>query len=154
MNEKLEKAFLTFGYAGLSPWAPGTVGSAAAILPGLAILYFLSEQTLFLAAILLSAIAVKVIDRYEERVGTHDASLIVIDEVAGMWLALALSGGTLLQVVLSFFLFRWLDIWKPSVIGRIDRDVKGGLGVMGDDLLAGVFAGILSAGIYHLISGL
>ena len=47
--------------------------------------------------------------------------------------------------------FRLFDIWKPSFIGKIDRDVKGGLGVMGDDVLAGIAAGIATAGVYQLI---
>jgi phosphatidylglycerophosphatase A len=49
------------------------------------------------------------------------------------------------------FFFRLFDIYKPSVIGRIDRDVKGGLGVMGDDVVAGIFAGICTAGTWQLI---
>ena len=52
---------------------------------------------------------------------------------------------------LAFIFFRLFDIWKPSIIGKIDRDVKGGLGVMGDDVVAGFAAGIASAGVYQLL---
>ncbi len=52
-------------------------------------------------------------------------------------------GNTTLGIVLSFIFFRTFDIWKPSIIGKVDKNIKGGLGVMGDDLLAGFFAGIL-----------
>ena len=55
------------------------------------------------------------------------------------------------MAVLAFVFFRIFDIWKPSIIGKIDRDVKGGLGVMGDDVIAGIAAGIASAGVYQLI---
>lgn len=73
----------------------------------------------------------------------HDCSEIVIDELAGVWISVAMIGSHLFGIALSFVLFRLFDIWKPSVIGRIDREVKGGWGVMGDDLLAGFFAGLL-----------
>ena len=79
----------------------------------------------------------------------HDHGSIVIDEVAGVWLAISISGATAVQFALSVLFFRVFDIWKPSVIGRIDRNVKGGLGVMGDDMLAGLFAGLLSAICYE-----
>jgi len=55
----------------------------------------------------------------------------------------------LLHIILSFTLFRYFDIAKPSIIGRIDREVKGGLGVMGDDIIAGFAAGISSALIWQ-----
>jgi phosphatidylglycerophosphatase A len=51
----------------------------------------------------------------------------------------------LIAIVFSFLTFRLFDIWKPSTIGKIDRDAKGGLGVMGDDILAGIAGGLLSA---------
>jgi phosphatidylglycerophosphatase A len=99
--------------------------------------------------ILITVIAINEINKEEATSGIHDASEIVVDEVAGIWLAMSMSGATMTQIVLSFLFFRLFDIWKPSVIGRIDREVKGGLGVMGDDLLAGMFAGIASAGVYQ-----
>jgi phosphatidylglycerophosphatase A len=72
-----------------------------------------------------------------------------------MWIALSICGinssNTLIMAVLSFIFFRLFDIWKPSIIGKIDRDVKGGLGVMGDDVVAGFAAGIASAGVYQLL---
>ncbi|MEA2092063.1 MAG: phosphatidylglycerophosphatase A, partial [Campylobacterota bacterium] len=57
--------------------------------------------------------------------------------------------GFLVQSILSFVLFRYFDITKPSIIGRIDRDAKGGVGVMGDDIIAGFAAGILSSVIWQ-----
>lgn len=151
----LRKFFLTVGFSGLSPKAPGTVGSFVSLLIGLFLLQFLHVSTLFLLALLISVIAVKQIDIYEKEVGTHDSSEIVIDELAGMWIALSICGinssNFVIMAVLAFIFFRIFDVWKPSIIGRIDRDVKGGLGVMGDDIVAGIAAGIASAGVYQLI---
>lgn len=147
----MQKLFLTFFYTGLSPKAPGTVGTLAGALVAFVILLFLPSQTLFLASFLLFAVSIGVINRYEEQTGLHDDKSIVIDEVAGIWLALSISSFTLVQFVLSVAFFRLFDITKPSVIGRVDRGVKGGLGVMGDDMLAGFFAALLSAICHSLL---
>jgi len=149
------KFFLTVGFSGLSPKAPGTVGSFVSLLIGLFLLEFLHVSTLFLLALLITVIAIKQIDIYEKEVGAHDGKEIVIDELAGMWIALAICGinssNMLIMAPLAFTFFRLFDIWKPSIIGKIDRDVKGGLGVMGDDIVAGFAAGIATAGAYALI---
>ncbi len=151
----LRKFFLTVGFSGLSPKAPGTVGSFVSLIIGLFLLQFLHVSTLFLLSLLVTVIAIKQIDIYEKEVGTHDSSEIVIDELAGMWIALSICGinssNFVIMAVLAFVFFRIFDIWKPSIIGKIDRDVKGGLGVMGDDVIAGIAAGIASAGVYQLI---
>ena len=144
----MHKLFLTFFGFGLLPKAPGTWGSVAGAVAAYFVLYFFSSTTLLLASILLFLVSISVIDDFEKKANSHDESFIVIDEVAGVWLAIAISGATISQLVLSLVLFRVLDIKKPSIIGRIDRNVKGGLGVMGDDMVAGFFAGIISAMIY------
>ncbi len=148
----MRKLFLTFFYSGLLPKAPGTWGTIAGALAALPIIYYFPPTTLFLATMLLSLIAVNEINKEEAQSGIHDAGEIVIDEVAGIWLALSMSSGSWAQIIFSILYFRLFDIWKPSVIGRIDREVKGGLGVMGDDLLAGVFAAICSAGTYQILN--
>jgi len=155
--------FLTLGYSGLSPKAPGTVGTLVSLPFGVLILLYLDVTTLFLATMLISIIAIKVINKYEEESGIHDNQKIVIDELAGMWFALSvapaltitpenifhLENGFLVQVILSFILFRYFDITKPSIIGRIDREAQGGVGVMGDDIIAGFAAGISSAALWQ-----
>lgn len=155
--------FITLAYSGLSPKAPGTVGTLVSLPLGMLILIYLDAQTLFLATALISIIAIKSINKYELKTGIHDDKRIVIDELAGMWFALSiapaitigfneitvLENGFLIQSILSFALFRYFDIAKPSIIGRIDREVKGGLGVMGDDIIAGFAAGISSALIWQ-----
>ncbi|BAW36304.1 phosphatidylglycerophosphatase A [Helicobacter pylori] len=137
----LRACFLTLFFSGYSKKAPGTIGSLIALLLGLPILIF-SANTLFLAAVLIGLIAIAQIDKEEEESKIHDSSYIVIDELVGMWLAMAISGLSLAGVVLSFIFFRIYDITKPSLIGKIDKEVKGGLGVVADDALAGVLAGL------------
>jgi len=150
----LQKLFLTFGGSGLSPKAPGTIGTLASLPVGLAILYYLGINTLFLVTLSITVIGIFEINKYEKATGMHDQQHIVIDEAAGMWLALMIAHSSaltmtypyaeLLAIILSFATFRLFDIWKPSTIGWIDRELKGGLGVMLDDVLAGVAGGLLS----------
>jgi len=143
------REFFLYGLnSGLLPKAPGTWGSIVGGIIGYIILMFLPQSTLFLLAIFVSVIAVKEINKYEEKTGIHDDKRIVIDEIAGMWIAMSLAGGSIIATIFSFIYFRILDIKKPSIIGKIDKNVKGGWGVMGDDLVAGIFAGILAAGSY------
>lgn len=120
------------------------------MLLGLPILIF-SANTLFLGAIFIGLIAIAQIDKEEEESKRHDSSYIVIDELVGMWLAMAISGLSLAGVVLSFIFFRIYDITKPSLIGRIDKEVKGGLGVVADDALAGVLAGLSALLVIHIL---
>ncbi|WP_154547987.1 phosphatidylglycerophosphatase A [Helicobacter pylori] len=142
MNKfNLRACFLTLFFSGYSKKAPGTIGSFVALLLGLPILIF-SANTLFLAAVLIGLIAITQIDKEEEESKIHDSSYIVIDELVGMWLAMAISGLSLAGVILSFIFFRIYDITKPSLISKIDKEVKGGLGVVADDALAGVLAGL------------
>ncbi|MCQ2928681.1 phosphatidylglycerophosphatase A [Helicobacter pylori] len=137
----LRACFLTLFFSGYSKKAPGTIGSLVALLLGLPVLIF-SANTLFLGAVFIGLIAIAQIDKEEEETKIHDSSYIVIDELVGMWLAMAISGLSLAGVVLSFIFFRIYDITKPSLIGKIDKEVKGGLGVVADDALAGVLAGL------------
>lgn len=157
--------FLTLFYSGHSPKAPGTVGTLVSLPLGVAVLIFLGPQTLFLLTLLITLVAIKSIDRYEAKSGIHDNQKIVIDELAGMWFALSIAPGIMftlgdlfvwgngiaVQIVMSFLFFRIYDIKKPSIIGRIDRNVKGGWGVMGDDIIAGFTAGVSSALVWEAI---
>ncbi|WP_187939905.1 phosphatidylglycerophosphatase A [Helicobacter pylori] len=146
----LRACFLTLFFSGYSKKAPGTIGSLVALLLGLPILIF-SANTLFLGAIFVGLIAITQIDKEEEETKRHDSSYIVIDELVGMWLAMAISGLSLAGVILSFIFFRIYDITKPSLIGKIDKEVKGGLGVVADDALAGVLAGLSALLVIHIL---
>lgn len=151
----MQKLFVTFFYSGLLRPAPGTWGSLAGAIVGVGIYYYIGLETLFMASILLFLASISIIDSYEAKSGTHDDSSIVIDEVAGVWLAISIALSSWEQlgvdkfgwisVVLAFIFFRILDITKPSIIGRLDRNLKGGLGVMSDDMVAGLFAGLIAA---------
>ncbi|GAA7661083.1 phosphatidylglycerophosphatase A [Helicobacter pylori] len=146
----LRACFLTLFFSGYSKKAPGTIGSLVALLLGLPVLIF-SANTLFLGAVLIGLIAIAQIDKEEEESKIHDSSYIVIDELVGMWLAMAISGLSLAGVVLSFIFFRIYDITKPSLIGKIDKEVKGGLGVVADDALAGVLAGLSTLLVINIL---
>ncbi|MFP6251111.1 phosphatidylglycerophosphatase A family protein [Helicobacter pylori] len=146
----LRACFLTLFFSGYSKKAPGTIGSLVALLLGLPVLIF-SANTLFLGAIFIGLIAIAQIDKEEEESKIHDSSYIVIDELVGMWLAMAISGLSLVGVILSFIFFRIYDITKPSLIGKIDKEVKGGLGVVADDALAGVLAGLSALLVIHIL---
>ena len=151
----MRKFFLTLFYSGLSPKAPGTAGSFVALFMGIALLQYIHVSTLFMLSILITVIAVKQIDIYEKEVGTHDGKEIVIDELAGMWITLSICGITpenmIIMGTLAFVYFRLFDIWKPSIIGKIDEKVPGGWGVMGDDVVAGIAGGVAAAGTYELL---
>ncbi len=150
----VQKLFLTFFGAGLSPKAPGTVGTLASLPVGLAVLYYFGLETLFTLTLAITVIGIFEINKYENETGIHDHQQIVIDEAAGMWLSLMIAYSTaitmnypyaeILAIIFSFAAFRLFDIWKPSTIGWIDREIKGGLGVMMDDVLAGIAGGFLS----------
>ncbi|MFS7885866.1 phosphatidylglycerophosphatase A [Helicobacter pylori] len=146
----LRACFLTLFFSGYSKKAPGTIGSLVALLLGLPILIF-SANTLFLGAIFVGLIAITQIDKEEEETKRHDSSYVVIDELVGMWLAMAISGLSLVGVILSFIFFRIYDITKPSLIGKIDKEVKGGLGVVADDALAGVLAGLSTLLVINIL---
>lgn len=144
----MNKTFLTLFYSGLSPKAPGTVGSFVALILGLILLNYITLTTFFLITILISVVAVKQINIYEKEVGIHDSKEIVIDELSGMWITLSIAAvepNNYLLAFIAFLFFRLFDIWKPSIIGKIDEKVEGGWGVMGDDMVAGFFAGLCTA---------
>lgn len=151
----IQKLFLTFFGSGLAPKAPGTVGSLAALPVGVVILYYLGIESLFMLTIAVTIIGIFEVNKYESVTGTHDQGHIVIDEAVGMWLSLMIAYSTMitlsypyvdiLALIFSFAAFRLFDIWKPSTIGWIDREWRGGYGVMMDDVLAGVAGGLLSA---------
>lgn len=146
----MQKIFLTFFYVGLIKYAPGTFGSIFGAIFGFFI-YQISAFTLFLASILLFLVSINIINNYEAKAQIHDPKFIVIDEVAGVWLAMSICGQSIIAMILSLIFFRIFDITKPSFIGKIDKNIKGGLGVMGDDMAAGAVAGVFGAIFYNIL---
>ncbi len=135
--------FLAFGFgSGLSPKAPGTAGTVVALL------LFPLLAKLPLAAYLSVVAVVTLIGFYlcgeaAKQLGVHDHPGIVWDEFAGFWLAMTAIPATLPWMLAGFALFRLFDIWKPWPIGYLDKRVHGGVGIMLDDLLAGLFSWII-----------
>ena len=135
--------FLSVFKIGYVKIAPGTFASVFATIIATPILYF-SESILFMLSILIAVIATKQIDIYEQNNASHDAKHIVIDELIGVWIALSIAGFGILNIILSLIFFRIYDIWKPSIIRKIDKNIKGGIGVVADDIIAGLIGGISS----------
>ncbi|HJQ83267.1 MAG TPA: phosphatidylglycerophosphatase A [Candidatus Binatia bacterium] len=134
----------TVGGVGNLPLAPGTFGSLVVVplLPSLAALRDAAPPVYALAVAALVAVAIWSAGRAEELLGGHDHSRIVVDEVAGMVVAGAWLPGTWGAAGVAFLLFRLFDVLKPFPAGFIDGRVEGGFGVVGDDLVAGLYAGV------------
>lgn len=132
--------FLAFGFgAGLAPVAPGTWGTLVAvpIWLGLAVL----DMPLRVAAVVVVCLAgFWLCGESARRLGEHDHPGIVWDEIAGYLLTMLAAPAGWIWIVAGFCLFRLFDIWKPWPIRELDRGLSGGIGIMMDDLVAGVFA--------------
>lgn len=126
--------------SGLAPKAPGTFGSAAALPLGLALVIYAGPIGVLIAAVAIFLIGVWAADAYSQATGADDPKEVVIDEVAGQLLPLALAPVGLLPWAAAFVLFRLFDILKPWPCSYFDRKMHGGLGVMADDIAAGVYA--------------
>ena len=153
-----------FGLGYLRP-ASGTWASAAAVVVGLLIDRYLGFPALVLATIAAAGLGYWAVNQALGDDTTADPSEFVIDEVAGQWLALLFSSAAFWArgwegflpypaPLAAFVFFRLFDVWKPWIIGRADR-MGGAKGVMLDDLIAGVFAGIatiIAAALYHIVA--
>ena len=129
---------LGFG-AGLAPVAPGTFGSLVGLLFALAVMPFgFLVACVATAAIIFSGIWI--CDTSAKRLGVHDHPAIVWDEVAGMMLTMLAAPRTWWGALAAFALFRLFDIWKPWPIREVDHGMRGGAGIMLDDVMAGVLA--------------
>ncbi len=134
---------LAFGFgSGLAPKAPGTFGTLVAVP-----IYLLMQGLpliAYLALVLAGFIAgIWICDRTSRDLGVHDHGGIVWDEIIGYLLTMTLAPSGWVWVLLGFLLFRFFDILKPWPIRWLDRRVPGGFGIMLDDLIAGLFAGVV-----------
>ena len=130
----------TWFWSGLSPKAPGTMGSLASLPFGFALMHFGGQILLLEGIIFIFCIGLWSTHVYVTRSEKSDPGEVVIDEVAGQWIPLLVAGSSPLLYLLSFALFRLFDIWKPFPISWLDKNVKGAFGVMIDDILAGLIA--------------
>ena len=127
---------------GFAPFAAGTFGSLAALLPWLA-LRQLPLPFYLLALLVAFALGVWAAQWVIKRIRVEDPSVVVWDEFIGMWIALAAIPAGWLWVVAAFAAFRLFDIWKPWPVSWADDHVAGGYGAMLDDALAGAYAWLL-----------
>jgi len=135
--------FLAFGFgSGLAPFAPGTFGTLMAI-PLYLLMQPLSLPLYLLLTTVVCVVGIWICGRSSDLLGVHDHSGIVWDEFAGYFVTMIAAPEGWIWVVIGFALFRLFDIWKPWPISVLDKKVHGGLGIMIDDILAGVFSLII-----------
>jgi phosphatidylglycerophosphatase A len=128
---------------GLSPRAPGTVGTLGAI-PLLWLMQRLPEMQYLYATVGFTVFAIVVASVYELEIAkSHDQPEVVIDEVAGFLVTMAWLPFNWTYVILGFVLFRFFDALKPFPISYLDRHIEGGVGVVADDIAAGVICNII-----------
>ena len=137
--DKLIVALATGLYSGKIPFAPGTWGSAFALIPwyfcrGLSLAnYLIVMVILFVVGFLTAGSAEKILDR-------PDPGAIVIDEIMGMFVTLTLAPNHPVAWLLGFILFRIFDVLKPFPVSWLDTHLHGGIGIMMDDVMAGIYA--------------
>lgn len=129
--------------AGLVRYAPGTMGSLVALPVGWLIHWAAGPAVLLAAAVAVFLAGWWATVRFIEGSEIPDPGAVVVDEVAGQWIVLAAAPPGALYVALAFVLFRIFDIAKPWPVSWADRNLKGGFGVMADDVIAGVQGGIV-----------
>jgi phosphatidylglycerophosphatase A len=134
--------FLALGFgSGLAPKAPGTFGTLAAI-PVFLLLTMLMPAPLpyALAVIVMGLAGIYICGKAADDVGVHDHPAIVWDEFVGFFITMFMVPVSWQSILVGFILFRIFDILKPWPISFIDKKMTGGLGIMFDDVLAGIFA--------------
>lgn len=138
--------------AGLAPFAPGTVGTLAA-LPLYWLMQPLSATWYVALTLAIAGFGVWVTGRTARDLGVHDHGGIVFDEIAGYLVAMAFAPAGWVYMLAGFGLFRLFDIVKPFPLRRLER-LPGGLGIMADDLGAGVYAAVtLQVGVWLYAAG-
>jgi len=144
--------FLAFGFgSGLSPLAPGTMGTLAAI-PIIFVLKSLGGPGFWIALGFLFLLGVQLCGHVSRKLGVHDHGGIVWDEMVGYWLAAAFVPLHWPWLLAAFLLFRVFDILKPWPIRQLDKKVSGGFGIMIDDVVAALFTVIILAVLQNFLS--
>ena len=132
--------FLALGFgSGLLPKAPGTFGTLAAI-PLYLLLAPSSMIVYLIAVIVMSIVGIYICGKAAKDAGVHDHGAIVWDEIVGFLITMFMIPLSWKSVIVGFILFRIFDIFKPWPISFIDKNVHGGLGIMLDDIIAGLAA--------------
>ena len=134
----INNIFVSVFGIGYIPFASGTFGSLAGLIIGY-IIYLINYNLLILLIPLLLILGIKASQVYQNKTGEKDSSVIVIDEVVGQLIAMLTVLDNLLLVFASFIIFRIYDIFKPWPASYFDKKMKNGIGVMLDDVIAGIY---------------
>lgn len=137
----LLKNVATLGFIGYLPVAPGTWGTAAGLIFVAYIPLSQAALSVFIASgILIGTIAAGTAERL---IGETDSGHIIIDEFVGFLVSVLFIPHTYGYLVSAFLLFRFFDILKPFPIGQIEKEIKGGAGIIADDIIAGIFTNVV-----------
>ena len=152
---KLFHIIIASGFgSGFSPFVPGTAGALVAVIIWTVLFYVIPFNILLvvtrLLIVLFTAAGIWSADKLESEWG-KDPSKVVVDEMVGVWIALlAVPVGNVWYILFAFLLFRFFDIFKPLGIRKMEQ-LEGGIGVMADDILAGIYSFLLLMGVRWLI---
>lgn len=149
LKQRLAFVFATGFGSGYSPFAPGTAGSAVGLLFVWA-MSWLGVPGQITAVVVVSVLAMAAADIVASSLGLKDPGLIVADEIAGMMVTMVAIPLTLTSVTLGFVLFRIMDVVKPPPARQFEK-FKGGIGIVADDLMAGVYAHLALRGILMVV---
>ncbi len=152
-----QKIFLTFLGTGLLPKIPMQAATLLASVFGIAVLHTLGMETLFMLTFVITIVAVFEVNKYVASHPDSDYREITIDDASGMWLSLMISLSTAVTleipyaepvgIVLALVSFILFQQWKPSTIGWMARELKGGLGIVLSSVLSGIAGGLLSVAV-------
>ena len=148
LKYKFSEIICTVFYIGKLPLAPGTFGSLAALICWFFIKPFLSDPLFLLINGGIFFLGISCSEIIVSTTNVKDPQFIVIDEWVGMWIGLYLVEHNILWGLAAFFCFRVFDIFKPGPIGEMDK-MDGGIGVMMDDVVAGILTCLLMQSLSH-----
>ncbi|MEM9469532.1 MAG: phosphatidylglycerophosphatase A [Pseudomonadota bacterium] len=140
----------TWGGTGLIRPASGTWGTIGGLPFGIILLVLGGPLALAIALTLIIPLGLWASKEFEIMARDKDSSMIVIDEVAGLWIAMLPAAATPWSVFLAFILFRFFDVIKPYPVSWIDKKMHGAISVMGDDLMAGIYAALVLIGLQYV----
>ena len=142
MKNSFITLLVTFGYIGKVKYIPGTIGSFAGLLVGAVIIKLTNYNVFMSCFFILTVISIFAVDEYLKSSENLDPQEVVVDEVLGQWIAIAFIPFNFKSFLIAFILFRFFDISKIFPINKIEK-IKGYLGVIGDDLFAGIITAII-----------
>ncbi|MBW1649649.1 MAG: phosphatidylglycerophosphatase A [Deltaproteobacteria bacterium] len=149
IKDKTILFFATGGFVGYIPFAPGTFGT----LHGIWLYFFLYKMPFIFSVLFISAFiifSVLISDKAEKINGVKDPSIVVIDEIAGMLITMIGIKFNFINILTGFILFRFFDILKPFPVYVAEKKLPGGVGIVADDVIAGIMANLLIRFLFYL----